>query len=1005
MEYVDIQSEITGDIQKDHAIKSLVQSLNEISKSNQSLQRGLNGVSMLKLYAPTYHFVPFRDKDSVKNANERNKRDQYYKQQKWTQLTQHILYEQNKINKKRERRALRRKEKQLQNQQSDSLDQEMMNQLNQIQTDDLLKDQKILQSTSNDLNGDLLYNNYNKIRYGDYDETDDIKRRVKRAIKLCSEGRYKKADQALDAGIICDVDKERIWNITKSKFPQKPLIKQQNNNINKPTFKLTEDETLALFKQINPKSKGGKYGINNDVLLWAIEREEKYGLNKVVRKLAKEITENGLPTQISTILYQARGIPLSKEKNGIVDYDVRPIVIVDGILRVIDKLIINNINKQQRKAAIGPYQMIGQREACEIATIGCDTALDLLSHDENLCMLNLDASNAYNSIGRQSIYDLICDKVPDLRKYFETIYGNEIKVDFAHNRIIMMSSGCIQGLCSSELFYSALKWQIQQNVDNKMQSKYKEQYRMIYQCDYIDDGLNVLHYKYIHEYLTFIEQEYHQCHIKINRSKTCIIMNTSNELIKQYINHTVGEMDVNFSGNIKFLGVPHGQNSYINDQMHAMCTKLQKKLLHIQLINDSQIRNIMYTKFMSYNKIIYALKTTKILDQWFNKVNDIYLFIRKSLINHLNHHQTIQYQLPLTQKRGGFGLRSPDTYHFATRITAFSGKMDKIKILFGFDVDANNESFKNKDDIKYKQIYWDKVKRINEYIDGLYDKLNNFIGPQLIQKRNDNIKHKQILELIDKKYLCLFYDNSSIEDQARMKSISCNGASSWLTVVPNNKYGVKYTDREFYVLLSLYLGSNINNKQIICGKCDRIVDCKGYHSLHCGYGSNRNHRHNALRDELNGLFKSAGYNTKIEQKYNWNANNNEYERVDGIPGDIWVEKWSDDNKHDTYFDVTVSNVFAATYIKKAAETRLYTATLRETEKIKKYNNNQSVIPLAVETMGALGNKFKNILQKLAERISLRKNQPYNVTMNRIRTKIISILMKENAKMMLSSITM
>ena len=65
LNYVDTKGGVSGDAQKDHAIKNLVLSLNEISRANVSLQSGLNGATMLRMYMPTYYYQPFRDKDNT----------------------------------------------------------------------------------------------------------------------------------------------------------------------------------------------------------------------------------------------------------------------------------------------------------------------------------------------------------------------------------------------------------------------------------------------------------------------------------------------------------------------------------------------------------------------------------------------------------------------------------------------------------------------------------------------------------------------------------------------------------------------------------------------------------------------------------------------------------------------------------------------------------------------------------------------------------------------------
>ena len=138
------------------------------------------------------------------------------------------------------------------------------------------------------------------------------------------------------------------------------------------------------------------------------------------------------------------------------------------------------------------------------------------------------------------------------------------------------------------------------------------------------------------------------------------------------------------------------------------------------------------------------------------------------------------------------------------------------------------------DDLKYTKCIWKSQQKLNHYIDQLIEGFNNWIGPNLkYYKQCDEPKHKVLLDLIDKKYLNDFYKIATKEDKARIKSISSNGASSWLDVVPNNMYGQQFSNMEYYVALSLYLGCDIISNDSVCNKCGQKVDKKGYHALHC----------------------------------------------------------------------------------------------------------------------------------------------------------------------------
>lgn len=89
---------------------------------------------------------------------------------------------------------------------------------------------------------------------------------------------------------------------------------------------------------------------------------------------------------------------------------------------------------------------------------------------------------------------------------------------------------------------------------------------------------------------------------------------------------------------------------------------------------------------MDYNKVIYLLKTTRITNKWLENISTIYDYIQKSIIQHLNYKETVKYQLPITRRSGGLSLRNPRYYYQATKITALSGKVDKIRQNFRFNI-------------------------------------------------------------------------------------------------------------------------------------------------------------------------------------------------------------------------------------------------------------------------------------------------------------------------------
>ena len=83
----------------------------------------------------------------------------------------------------------------------------------------------------------------------------------------------------------------------------------------------------------------------------------------------------------------------------------------------------------------------------------------------------------------------------------------------------------------------------------------------------------------------------------------------------------------------------------------------------------------------------------------------------------------------------------------------------------------------------------------------------------------------------------------------------------------------------------------------------------------------------------------------------------------------------------------------------------YVTRLKEEQKIKKYHEINTMEPMVMDTMGGFGETCKLNLQHIAKRISLFKQVPYPVIINRMRSKLTAILHLHNANMVIASIRM
>ena len=180
--------------------------------------------------------------------------------------------------------------------------------------------------------------------------------------------------------------------------------------------------------------------------------------------------------------------------------------------------------------------------------------------NDNLSCLSLDAINAFGSISREEMYKLIKEKIPDMLQWFLFLYGDGIQVQFDAIHSLEMLGGAIQGLTSSNLYYSAMKWAVQQNAQQQMEM-IEPDFIIDFQMDYIDDGLQLIMDKYVSDYAKILIEIYTRWNIRIHPGKSTIIINTNDERRKTWFQDAIPQFTITTDGCFTFLGVPHGNEA------------------------------------------------------------------------------------------------------------------------------------------------------------------------------------------------------------------------------------------------------------------------------------------------------------------------------------------------------------------------------------------------------------------------------------------------------------
>ena len=266
--------------------------------------------------------------------------------------------------------------------------------------------------------------------------------------------------------------------------------------------------------------------------------------------------------------------------------------------------------------------------------------------------------------------------------------------------------------------------------------------------------------------------------------------------------------------------------------------------------------------------------------------------------------------------------------------------------------------------------------------------------------------HRNLIELVDQYLLTEYYSDFTKWDSARLKSLSTNGALSWLKVPYNNIFGRQFTNQEMIILKSLVLGAKIVTTNSKCNLCGKDLDLYGHHALSCTHKGLMTGRHDAICDKIFYYCKKAKMEVEQEKRYEDDGNGGK-QRIQGRPGDLKIinffttSKLPDGCTHrNLYVDATVVNIYADTYIGKASVKRGVMAQEKEKHKSKKYQNNPNIMGIGIEVMGTISKNGKTVINHIANRLSLLQDIPQSIWINRIRSNILAVLMQHNAQMII-----
>ncbi|KAL0205821.1 hypothetical protein P9112_001128 [Eukaryota sp. TZLM1-RC] len=351
--------------------------------------------------------------------------------------------------------------------------------------------------------------------------------------------------QSLFSSSLADVNSDTLEKLQK-------LHPQENFKCSKPEVcpfwienPITAIEVLKAIQKLPKGKAAGPSGISFDLL-------------KIACSSAPEIADDlahyfqqliVLKINPPFELLAARLIALVKPGNGIKPDGIRPIAVGESLSRLLASIVFDRV-KDKASTFLNPHQFgIKTIDGASVAAIASDT---FFNAEENNFIFNLDFKNAFNSVKREAIFEVIKSDFPELSKS-DLIFNS-----FA----LKSSSGVKQGDPLGPLLFCL--------AIHKTLNIIKQKYPSIKIVAYMDDISLIGSFDLLELVAQEIADSYENIGLHLNASKCLLIGSSAQDLV---INDSIVPFTNYSSDAFKFLGCWLGNVPQIQNELQVILEK------------------------------------------------------------------------------------------------------------------------------------------------------------------------------------------------------------------------------------------------------------------------------------------------------------------------------------------------------------------------------------------------------------------------------------------------
>jgi len=653
-------------------------------------------------------------------------------------------------------------------------------------------------------------------------------------------------------------------------------------------------------------------------------------------RLLTRLTEftNLCLTVIQPVFCGASLCALNKKDGGI-----RPIAVGSTLRRLIAKAACKAVMPKMA-ARFLPFQLgFGVPRATEAAAHAARAYVSSMQPGQGL--LKLDFKNAFNTVRRDNMFQAVHDEMPELYAFVHMCYATASLLDFGEH-LLLSDEGAQQGDPLGPLLFcgSSLK------LTRMMKSEFN--------AWYLDDGSLGGDVNSLLSDLETVQRVGPTISLLLNEEKCEIV--TSDDSVASSLRTVLPNIR-----HVQLLGALIGDQSAIDTVLNSKLTAFQLLAGRLTKLNAQDALFLLRNCF-SMPKLLYTLRcSTCYKSAALSEYDTVVRHTLKSVLNvDLTAAVWIQATLPVSS--GGLGVRLASDLALPAFLSSINGASELVLQLLPSRLHA---AAGVSDPICIEACLEWQTRCSLAIPDAARAGIQKAWDKPLVSRKLEEVMSAAQTQV----------------GRARLIAAAAPHSGDFLHAVPCSAVGTRLDDTSLRIAISLRLGATMCAPHTCV--CGAEVDSGGTHGLACRKSAGRHMRHNAVNDLIKRALTSAGIPTILEPK---SLCRDDGKRPDGLT----VLPWA--NGRCMVWDFTCPDSLAASHLNRAVVGPGSVANDAESRKSAKYQTLSPLYcftPVAVETLGALGDEASIFFRDIGQRIATVTGEPrsYQFLMQRLSVSV------------------